>query len=414
MRKSYKPVYEDGRFFHRSVELYPTEEQKEYLNKCISLYRYVYNWALEQKETQLKLAEFELEESSYISEKEMKQRFQKLRQENNWLQVVPAHLLRYAVEDAINAYENYFNKNTRRPKFKSKKRSKQSFSTSATKNCLYFFEDKVHIEGLPGYRSGIKTKIKSGYKTGAENPSNMFNARIILNNRGQYILNYNEFLPFNEYKEDISYNSYDRAIGIDVNTKNLIVTSYNDGEIFKAPDVEKYKKQLIRRSRKHEKDVIRYRETQKRTNSDKILEKSKNSIKRQIKLAKTYHKIECVYDTYIHTTVKQIVKRNPKAIVLESLDTVKMRSKETPAFIRRSLGTFTPFAKIRQRFIEKCDKYNVPIIFADSQFPSTKRCSCCGNVYNVRHNKTYKCPTCGLKINRDINAALNLESLVYA
>lgn len=414
MRPSYKPVHENGKFVHKQIELYPNDSQKEYLDKCFSLYRYVYNWAVEQKETQLKLAELGAEETSYISLKEMKKRFQRLRQDKEWLQEVPAHLLRFAVEDVFFAYEKYFARQNKRPKFKSRKKSKKSFSTSATKDSLYFFEDKVHIEGLPGYRSGIKTKIKSGFKTGKENPSNYFGARIILNNRGQYILHYSEFIPYETYKEDISCNSYDRAIGVDLNVKNLIVTSYNDGEIFPAPNVEKYRRQLVRRSRRHEKDVIRYREIQKRANSDIEPEKSKNSIKRQIKLAKSYHKIESVYDTYIHTIVKQIVKRNPKAIVLESLDTVKMRSQKSLPFIRKALGTFTPFAKIRQRFVEKCEKYNVPVIFADSQFPSTKRCSCCGHIYNVRHNKTYKCPNCGLKINRDINAALNLESLAYA
>ena len=404
----------EKQFVHRSIKLYPTYEQKEYLDRCIQLYRFVYNWTIEQKEARMKEFDLGKSDTSYISEKELKEKFIILRKENVWLQEVPAHLLRFAITDVIDAYEAFFNKRSKRPKFKSRKYSKQSFSTSATKNVLYFFEDKVHIEGLKGYRSGILTKYDSGYKTGAENPSNRYNARIILNNRGEYILSYYDLIDKSDYQQKIPDNiKYDRAIGIDVNAKNYIATSYENGEKIYAPNVDKEIKKLKKLSRRHEKDVARYKK-QKRTNSGNCeLEKSKNYIKRQIKLAKQYYRVQCIYDYFIRTTVKSIVKRNPKAIVIEDLDLVYMRSQKSKKHIRKALGTFTNFSKIRRCVIENCNKFNVPLIIADKYYPSTKRCSNCGHKQTVKGSKTYKCPKCGMVMDRDINAAINLEQLAY-
>jgi putative transposase len=50
------------------------------------------------------------------------------------------------------------------------------------------------------------------------------------------------------------------------------------------------------------------------------------------------------------------------------------------------------------------------IFIASRWFPSTKRCSCCGHVKKrmpLKH-RTYECLLCGLVIDRDLNAALNL------
>ena len=60
--------------------------------------------------------------------------------------------------------------------------------------------------------------------------------------------------------------------------------------------------------------------------------------------------------------------------------------------------------------------YGCEVRLADRFYPSTKRCSCCGNIKDEMRldERTYECQICGLVIDRDLNAALNLEQLITA
>ena len=52
----------------------------------------------------------------------------------------------------------------------------------------------------------------------------------------------------------------------------------------------------------------------------------------------------------------------------------------------------------------------VEVRIADKYFPSSKTCSCCGKVKSVLDlsERTYSCAFCGFRIDRDVNAAINL------
>ncbi len=60
--------------------------------------------------------------------------------------------------------------------------------------------------------------------------------------------------------------------------------------------------------------------------------------------------------------------------------------------------------------IYKCKLHGITFIEADKFFPSSKTCSNCGNInYNLKlSDRIYKC-SCGLVIDRDLNAAINLS-----
>ena len=62
----------------------------------------------------------------------------------------------------------------------------------------------------------------------------------------------------------------------------------------------------------------------------------------------------------------------------------------------------------------KCEEYGIEFIQADRFYPSSKTCSCCGNIKKdlKLSDRIYKCNECGLIIDRDFNAALNLERYV--
>ena len=59
----------------------------------------------------------------------------------------------------------------------------------------------------------------------------------------------------------------------------------------------------------------------------------------------------------------------------------------------------------------KCELYGIELEVADRFYPSSKICSCCGNVRKQLSlsERIYKCEKCGLEIDRDYNASINLS-----
>ena len=404
------------------ITLYPTEEQKKYLDRCIELHRFVYNWTIEQYQNQYELSKLDDDVSSYVSQFDLQKRLSKLRNENEWLQEVPLGTLRNAMFDAMEAYDKFFDKryHNKHPRFKSKKRSKKQFAPRLDDR-FYFEDNLVRIEGLP-----IGDKIETKYHTGYHKSDNIkfSNARVFIDTTGKYKLSFNipikkpcyEGLSDKEIDNYVYTPKYNRAIGIDLNVKNLIVTSYNNGEIYKAPNVKSDVRILKRLQRKCNKDRVRYKQQIKeleRTNPDckDLPVISNNAKKRQIKLAQTYKDIHNKYDTYIRIVAKKVVTRYPKAIIMEDLNVENMRSSH---YMASNMGFYTPFGFIRDTFEWNCIKYNVPFKLVDKDYPSSQICHVCGSIKKIRSHKTYTCPVCGYRGNRDINASFNLENLWYS
>jgi len=403
-------LQEDEIYKTNTVVLYPTESQKEFLDKCIDLYRFTYNWTIEQKEIHYKRYKDGLEDSALIQDKTLIKRFSEFRKSNDWLKIIPMHTLRNAIYDAIDAYERFFTKRIKtKPKYKSKKTSKKSFAPEIQHTVFYFKKSGVHIAGLH-YGETIQTKINTDLCRMSN--KRFRSARIVHNSMDRYILTYVTIEKKPIITTDMIDNKYNRAIGIDLNVKNLIVTSYNDGEIFKAIDMTHKEKQIKHYQRLCKKDFDRTKRiNQERANLDQeLLDKSNNAKKRSIILAKKYKKISNTNDTYIKTIAKKVVSRLPKAIVMEDLKIRKIQKENK--YVAKYISK-VPLYKIRKVFEYNCEKYNVPFILADKDFPSTQLCSRCGHKKDLKGYKYYVCNNCGLRLNRDINASLNLEKLAY-
>ena len=82
----------------------------------------------------------------------------------------------------------------------------------------------------------------------------------------------------------------------------------------------------------------------------------------------------------------------------------------TPAIAEQCFNKFTNILKY------KCEWNNIKFIKADRFYPSSKLCSCCGNIKRdlKLKDRTYKCSFCGLVIDRDFNASLNLANYKLA
>ena len=136
--------------------------------------------------------------------------------------------------------------------------------------------------------------------------------------------------------------------------------------------------------------------------------KTSNSIKLEKRILHLNHKLTNIRKNYRHQLTSSIVKRNPIFITMENLNVSGMMKNKHLSKAVQQQG----FGYIRTYLTYKCNDRNIPIYFADRYYPSSKTCSCCGNIKNdlKLKDRIYKCEKCGITIDRDINAAINLRN----
>ena len=120
-------------------------------------------------------------------------------------------------------------------------------------------------------------------------------------------------------------------------------------------------------------------------------------------------RINNVLTTNIHEFTTKLVKLNPETIVIEDLNVSGMlKNKHISEKVKEA-----KFYEIRRQLEYKCKWNNINLIIADRWYPSSKICSCCGNKKEKLSlsERIYKCKKCGLVIDRDYNASLNLKKL---
>ena len=133
---------------------------------------------------------------------------------------------------------------------------------------------------------------------------------------------------------------------------------------------------------------------------------SSNIIKREKELLKLNHRLTNIRQNYLHQTTSEIVNRKPRFICIEDLNVSgMMKNKHLSKAVQQQC-----FREFRRQIEYKAIWNNISVIIADRFFPSSKLCSCCGNIKkNLKlSDRIYKCE-CGNVIDRDYQAALNLK-----
>ena len=412
----------------RRIRIYPTDTQAKFIDRCIELNRYVYNWAIDTQEEHYKLYKEGKAKYSTICNYKMDKLFTELRSKKPWLKDVPHNSARNAIRHCTTAYKKFFDNrfHNKYPKHKSKKRSKQAYETRSDR--FYFEDNMLRIEGLP--KNGPESMIRTEFHTRFKKFDDIKYTGTVISkdNLGQYWVSFN--MKYYDFVNDYSNVAFrHKAIGIDLNVKNRFVLS--TGEIFKAPDTSRLEKrirkeqsQVSRDRKRYEKKIKQLRKEdsipiyfmdnngQKRTNSDfEVIPMSKRAQKRAIKLKKDIKKRANINRTFHHTITKQIVEKyaDTECIVMEDLNSNHLNDRHYIAKHTHNVA----FREIRRMMEYKCNNRNIPIIFADREYPSSQLCSNCGNRRKIGSRKTYICPNCGSRINRDINAAINLEKYYY-
>lgn len=325
--------------------------------------------------------------------------------EYQWLQEMPLTTGRMALYDLVRSYKMFFKGVCNHPKFKSRKKSPKSFKTRSDVDKFYIEGDTIRIEGL---KRGDKIRLK--FDTGFQKKRRIkyILPSISIDTLGNYWVSFSIETPIEPLSMPVS-----EPIGVDVGIRHTITLS--TGEIFNRPKdkIKKLERRLSRTQRHVTRDIKRRMKIANHTKTKyEDIPVSKRAKKRLMRRNKIFKRITHIKNTFYHSTIKSIVLRNPKAIVIETIRTTKMIRENRNSALANDYF-YSDFHKIHQIFKDKCTRYGVTLIQADEEYPSSQICSHCGSKRTIGSQRTYICHNCGLRIDRDINAAINLRNLAY-
>ena len=374
------------------VMLLPNNKQKSKLFQYANTARFAYNWALAREQENYKNG------GKFIPDKDLRKEFTQLKKtpEYAWLNDISNNVTKQAIKDACEAYRDFFEGYTKFPRFKSRKYSVPKFYQDNVK--IQFTNTHVKVEGFATSKKKNKQKLNwirlAEYNRIPSENVKYMNPRIKYDGINWWIT------VGIEYENPTSLPS-NEGVGIDLGIKDLGICS--DEHKYKNINKTQKVKKLEKRKRRLQRSISRkYEKNKKGVNYCK----TSNIIKSEKELLKLNHRLTNIRHNYLHQTTSEIVKREPSFICMEDLN-VKgmMKNRHLSKAVQQQC-----FGEFRRQIEYKAMWNNIPVIIADRFFPSSKLCSCCGNIKKdlKLSDRIYRCE-CGNVIDRDYQASLNLK-----
>ena len=371
------------------IELKLTVAQKIKVCQTIGTERFIYNEYIKYNQEQYKLG------NKFISANDFSKYLNNIYLPNNpdkkWIKEVSSKSVKQAMIYGEKAFKNFFKGLSAFPVFKKKgKNELGAYFVKNNKKDFEFYRHKIKIPTLKfvrvkeyGYipknaiiKSGTITKIADRY-----------------------------FLSLIMKVEDSvkATNTSSKGLGIDLGIKDTAICS--DGRVFKNINKTKKVKKLKKKLKREQRKISRSIEYSK---SKKIkLKELKNFNKKKLKVQKIFYRLNCIRDDYNNKIVNEITRAKLKYITIEDLKVSNMiKNKHLSKAIQEQ-----NFYAIRTKLINKCKERNIELRLVDTFYPSSKTCSCCGSIKKdlKLNDRIYKCCNCGLEMDRDYNASINLE-----
>lgn len=373
------------------VQLRPNNKQLTKLFQYAGCSRFAYNWTISREQENYKQG------NKFLQDGELRKEFTKMKKldEYKWLNKISNNVTKQAIKDACNSYKKFFKGKSKHPKFKSKKNSKQSFYQDNVK--IQFTDTHVKVEGFSTSRKNNKQKlnwIKLCEKGRIPTNCKYMNPRFTFDGLHWWLsvsveVDDNDSIPTKE------------GIGIDLGLKDLAVCS--NGNTYKNINKTNKVKQIEKRRRRSQRSVSRKYNMNKKGVRYK---KTSNIVKREKELLKLTKRLTNIRRNHLHQITSEIVKREPSFICIEDLNVSGMMKNKHLSKAIQQQG----FYEFRRQVEYKSAWNNILVIIADRFFPSSKLCSCCGEIKKdlKLSDRIYRCD-CGNIIDRDYQASLNLK-----
>ena len=350
--------------------IYPDSEQRIQIAKTFGCCRFVYNQILAYRKDiyEKEKKSFSKTDCNNYCNRELKKNYE-------WLKEVDKFALTNAIYNMDSAYQKFFKEHAGYPKFKSKHDNHKSYTTNYTNgnimvNCG---NGKIKLPKLKDVKAKLHRKFSGQIKSAtiSQVPSGKYYVSILVETEHMELPHTNQ------------------NTGIDLGIKELCITS--DGKKYKNPKIiRKYEKKLIKLQRQ-----LAHKE-----------KRSKNYYKIKKKTALCHEKISNIRKDYLHKISHEIISEN-QVIISENLQIKNMVKNH---HLAKAISDVSWYELTRQ--LEYKAKWNGrKYIKIDSFYASSQICSVCG-YQNIETRdlsvRKWECPVCGVKHDRDINAAKNI------
>ncbi|OSX53156.1 RNA-guided endonuclease InsQ/TnpB family protein [Anoxybacillus ayderensis] len=370
------------------VRLEPNNKQRTKLFGSAGVARWAYNWTLEQQENNKKSG------GKFIKDGDLRKKLTALKQNDpnyKWLYDYSNNITKQAIKDACKAYKDFFKGKTKKPRFKSKKRSKPSFYQDTEK--IKFSDTHMYIEKVGWVRLSERGKIPTNTK--------YYNPRITFDGVHWYVS-----VGYDVPKPSVALNSH--TLGIDVGIKDLAVCS--DGRVFPNINRTKEIKKLEKRLRRLQRKCSRKYEMNKMQEKGGAVRyvKTRNITKLERQMQKIQIRLEHKRMDYENQVVNELVRTKPSRIVMEHLNIRGMMKNRHLSKAIQQQRLYT----LKQKIKHKCEWFGIEFVEADRWYPSTKMCHSCGHIQpKIKlSDRVFRCDHCGMEMDRDLNASINLST----
>ena len=348
--------------------LYPNKEQQEYLAKCFGCTRFIYNQMLADKIEHYKKTGEMLNNTPAQYKKEYP-----------WLKEVDSLALANAQMNLQTAYNNFFrDKKVGFPKFKSKHKSKKSYTTNNQNGNIRIEQGKIKLPKIGWIKIKLHRQIP--------NTNKIKSCTISQTPTGKYYISI-----LTEYECEIKPVEINpnNVIGLDMDMKNLFTDSQGN-----RAEYPRYFRQMQDKLAKEQRKLSHCQKG------------SKNRNKQRLRVAKLHEKVANQRKDFLHKLSNRIAN-DYDMVCIEDLN---MKAMSQCLNLGKSVsdngwGMFTVFLDYKLadkgKFLSKIDKW----------FPSSKTCHVCGMVNKelTLKDRNWICQ-CGTHHDRDWNSAINIRN----
>ncbi|WP_415841268.1 RNA-guided endonuclease InsQ/TnpB family protein, partial [Paenibacillus alkaliterrae] len=276
-----------------------------------------------------------------------------------WLYEVSNNVAKQAVKDACEAFKKMFKGHAEKPKFKSRKCCKPAFYQDTEK--LKEKDGQALLEKIGWVATSEPLPVGVKYS----------NPRVSFDGKYWYIS-----VGIEQEQEALLLTG--EIIGIDVGVKELAVCS--NGSVFKNINKSAAVKKTEKRLRRLQRKASRKYEMNKEGSR---FVKTRNLVKVEKSIRLLHRRLTNIRTNHIHQATSVIAKTKPSAVVMEDLNVSGMMKNR---HLSKAIAGQKLYEFVRQMKY-KCEKIGANFLQADKWFPSSKLCSCCGQVKTNRHRR---------------------------
>ena len=347
---------------------YPTKAQAAELSRTFGCVRLVYNRALElrtatwyRERRRVSYAETSALLTSWKAEEELA-----------FLREVSSVPLQQALRHLQAAFSAFFDKRARYPRFKSRKRSRQS--AEYTRSAFRWCDGRIYLAKMHEPLSIVWSRPLPGGVA----PSTVTVSR---DAAGRWFV----CLLCETTVEPLPATG--GAVGVDAGVTSLVTLS--TGEKITNPRPERRDRMSL---------ALAQRRLAKKAKG------SNNRAKARRKVARIHARIADRRRDFLHKLSTRLVREN-QTIVIEDLSVTNMIRNHALA---RAISD-AAWAELRSMLEYKARWYGRDVVAVDKWLPSSKTCSTCGELVDELplNTREWTC-RCGVTHDRDLNAAINI------